>query len=70
MSTTRAAARQPRRLGPGWVPREHDAWAMLALLARAVVVPRRRPWPRPKADGLGEVGATVVVTAVTLLVLR
>jgi hypothetical protein len=39
----------------------------LGLLARAAVVPRRRPWPSPKAIGLGEVAATVVVTAVTLV---
>lgn len=37
------------------------------LLVRAVVVPRRRPWPSAKAIGLGEVAATVVVTAAVLL---
>jgi hypothetical protein len=36
------------------------------LLARADLVPHRRPWPSPKAIGLGEVAATVAVTAVTL----
>jgi hypothetical protein len=41
----------------------------LALLARAVIVPRRRPWPSPKAIGLGEIAATVAVTAVTLVIL-
>lgn len=37
------------------------------LLARAVLVPRRRPWPSAKAIGLGEMASTVAVTAVTLL---
>lgn len=40
----------------------------LGLLVRAVMVPRRRPWPSAKAIGVGEVVATVVVTAVTLAV--
>jgi uncharacterized membrane protein len=40
----------------------------LGLLARAVLVPRRRPWPSPKAIGLGEIAATVAVTAVTLVI--
>ena len=39
-----------------------------ALLARAVLVPRRRPWPSAKAIGLGETAATVVVMAVVLAV--
>ena len=37
------------------------------LLARADLVPHRRPWPSPKAIGLGEMVATVAVTAVTLV---
>ncbi|QHT56995.1 YwiC-like family protein [Cellulomonas sp. H30R-01] len=40
----------------------------LGLLVRAVLVPRRRPWPSAKAIGVGEVVATVVVTAATLAV--
>lgn len=40
----------------------------LGLLVRAVLVPRRRPWPSAKAIGLGEVAATVVVTVATLAV--
>ncbi len=40
----------------------------LGLLVRAVLVPRRRPWPSAKAIGLGEIAATVVVTAATLAV--
>ncbi|MDM7856227.1 YwiC-like family protein [Cellulomonas alba] len=40
----------------------------LGLLVRAVVVPRRRPWPSARAIGLGEVAATVVVTAAALAV--
>lgn len=40
----------------------------LGLLVRAVVVPRRRPWPSAKAIGLGEVAATVVVTGAALAV--
>jgi hypothetical protein len=51
--------------GPG-------GWALVAvalgLLVRAVVVPRRRPWPSAKAIGLGEVAATVAVTAAALVV--
>ncbi len=39
-----------------------------ALLARAVLVPRRRPWPSAKAIGLGETAATVVVMVVVLAV--
>ncbi len=42
----------------------------LGLLARAVLVPRRRPWPSPKAIGFGEVAATVVVTIVVLVAVR
>ncbi|MGN8244659.1 YwiC-like family protein [Cellulomonas soli] len=38
----------------------------VALLVRAVLVPRRRPWPSAKAVGLGEVAATVAVCAATL----
>ncbi|WP_448630499.1 YwiC-like family protein [Cellulomonas soli] len=40
----------------------------VGLLARAVLVPRRRPWPSAKAIGLGEVAATVAVCAATLAV--
>lgn len=40
----------------------------LGLLARAVLVPRHRPWPSAKAIGVGEIVATVVVTAATLAV--
>lgn len=36
------------------------------LLARAVLVPRVRPWPSPKAIGFGEIAATLAVTAATL----
>ncbi|GEL94753.1 hypothetical protein CCO02nite_14110 [Cellulomonas composti] len=36
------------------------------LLARAVLVPRRRPWPSAKAIGLGEIAATAAVTVVVL----
>lgn len=39
----------------------------LGLLARAVLVPRRRPWPSPKAIGFGEVAASVIVTVVVLV---
>jgi hypothetical protein len=38
----------------------------LGLLARAVLVPRRRPWPNPKAIGFGEIAATVAVTVAVL----
>jgi len=38
----------------------------LALLARAVLVPRRRPWPSPKAIGFGEIAATLAVTTTAL----
>lgn len=41
-----------------------------ALLARAALVPRRRPWPTPRAIGLGEVAATLVVTVATLVAVR
>ncbi|NKY40948.1 YwiC-like family protein [Cellulomonas septica] len=40
----------------------------LGLLVRAALVPRRRPWPSAKVIGLGEIAATVVVTAATLVV--
>ncbi|MBO9556314.1 MAG: YwiC-like family protein [Cellulomonas sp.] len=40
----------------------------IALLARAVLVPRLRPWPSAKAIGVGEIVATAAVTAVTLAV--
>lgn len=40
----------------------------VGLLVRAVLVPRRRPWPSAKAIGLGEVAATVVVCVTTLAV--
>lgn len=43
------------------------ALVALGLLARAVLVPRRRPWPSPKAIGIGEVAATVAVTAAVLV---
>jgi len=36
----------------------------IGLLARAVLVPRRRPWPTAKAIGFGEIAATIVVTTV------
>jgi hypothetical protein len=39
-----------------------------ALAARAVLVPRKRPWPSAKAIGLGEMAATVVVAAAVLAV--
>ncbi|AEE47372.1 YwiC-like family protein [Cellulomonas fimi] len=39
-----------------------------ALLARAILVARVRPWPSAKAIGLGETAATVVVAAVVLAV--
>ncbi len=39
----------------------------LGLLARAVLVPRRRPWPSAKSIGLGEIAATIVVTIAALL---
>lgn len=39
----------------------------LGLLVRAVVVPRRRPWPSAQAIGLGEVAATAAVTGAALL---
>jgi hypothetical protein len=42
--------------------------AALGLLLRALLVPRRRPWPSPRSVGFGEVGATVVVTGVALVV--
>lgn len=41
-----------------------------ALLVRAVLVPRRRPWPTAKAIGLGEVAATVVVAGAVLVAVR
>lgn len=34
----------------------------VGLLLRAVLVPRRRPWPSAKAIGFGEIAATLVVT--------
>lgn len=40
------------------------------LLARAALVPRRRPWPSARAVGLGEIAATLVVTVATVLVIR
>ena len=40
----------------------------VALLARAVLVPRRRPWPSARSIGLGEVAASVVITVVALVV--
>lgn len=40
----------------------------VGLLVRAWLVPHRRPWPSAKAIGLGEMGATVVVTACVLAV--
>ena len=42
----------------------------LGLLARAVLVPRRRPWPSPKAIGFGEIAATVAVTFAVLVAVR
>ncbi|GIG21650.1 hypothetical protein Cch01nite_23740 [Cellulomonas chitinilytica] len=40
----------------------------IALLARALLVPRLRPWPSAKAIGIGELVATVAVTVATLAV--
>lgn len=40
----------------------------VGLLVRAVLVPRRRPWPSAKAIGMGEVVATLAVCAATLVV--
>ncbi|WP_081596349.1 YwiC-like family protein [Cellulomonas massiliensis] len=40
----------------------------VGLLLRAVLVPRRRPWPSARSIGLGEVAATLVVTLVALVV--
>ena len=40
----------------------------IALLARAVLVPRLRPWPSAKAIGVGEIVATAAVTLATLAV--
>ncbi|MFC0706679.1 YwiC-like family protein [Cellulomonas uda] len=42
--------------------------AAAGLLARAVLVPRRRPWPSPRAIGFGEIAATLAVTAAALAV--
>ncbi|MCL2465431.1 MAG: YwiC-like family protein [Micrococcales bacterium] len=36
------------------------------LLGRAALVPRRRPWPKPLAIGIGEIAATLIVVTVTV----